>query len=1645
MLVSGPLLLAGAEVLPSLPVTDLFDGRLVIVGNQFFYFNGPGGNWEALAVTSAGVLPPQAGAKGGVLTTDGDLIAPTTQWWMPSAPNQVLSTLGFQQDLVWRDQYPAFVNGYVLGNDGTAEAWVPRIADMSGQTGKILSNDGTIETWVDQYPAFDTGKFLQSTAGGVQWADPPAALPAQSGHAGEFLTTDGSAASWAPVDAFPDQSGQGGKFLQTDGTDVLWADVDAFPPQTGEAGKFLSTDGTNVSWETVDALPPQAGHAGEYLQTDGTSADWAPISVESIGRAASTGKVEGGTVTINADPTKFDILGTNLGVIVDFTTDPVNPTINEVTFGPFSAVDITNLATQDLTYIMIDSAGAILQLSAYPTPTQQRDNIFLARINHSSRTQINFIDNIGNNAQSLGNQYADLLDAIGPFNILGNTLLPNAGTMTFEKAFGIMFSRYFNQVTTPKNPHGVPIAQADPVTFRYLSSKATIGGDTTTLIPTNYESDTTLGTITAIPFPPNSNASVQRVYLFPSGNVRVQYGQQFYPSLAAALQGLAFETFVVNPTVEGFAILIGYIVIQRNTTDTGDTDRCLILNAGRFESGSAAGMVIAANMQQIYNNSTPAEITLAAGQGGFRIKDAGAPLGAGVDLFSVTDNAGTVKYLQVDDEGIKGAGIAADFALISDGFGAIKSHPSITSSELSALDGILGNIQTQLDLKADESGTLAQFAPTTSAQLAGVITDETGTGPLVFGTSPVLTSPNIAVLGTAPTYFRGTMWYDSVDDTMRYFNDSTDSVNIGQEVNVRVRNESGSAIPNGSVVRINGSSGTVPTVVLAQANNITNARVFAVTTQTIANNAFGYATIIGRVKNFNTSSYTAGDFLYLSTSVAGGLTSTRPSAPNYAMPIGTVLRSHATQGEIGVDFGRFTRIGLGTANQLRGVNFDATEEEYKTIFSAPTNYCGNPVKYVTLGSASLLGWFVSGGTATTITASLPRASLGSGIQYDTTTAGQYLRYRFQADSTDVAKRLQVLFSQIATFGDYKLQVFSGTDAALSSPTEIICQSIYTDASGVTSLPTGTLDFLANFDTTTRTFYEVRWTALRTAATQLKISGVNIGSGGNMGTSAQPMKYLGTYTPVITSPGATNLDLEASSFNKLDIWQRGDVLKIQGTIRKDGNTPGGTTGNPIFLGLPTGLTSAKTTLSDYKLGSYTKYVTSYSGEQAIVWATGSTAGIVFVKESVGAYQTAADFTAGSYWYIDFEIQISEWSSQPAITPINPISNSPIRAGTIMPFAGATVPAGWLDCDGTAYSTSQYPQLYAQIGNVWDGNGNATTGACNALTGAAYTAPGAGQFRVPDLRGAFVRGAGGPNAAGITTTLGLFQPDTTGNVGITGSAPSLTGTTTFAANGHIHSAENSAGANNMFAHFDFGTASVFGTSQSGTSFFPASTRGYTATTNPAASTQAGAKVTGNTTANSSSASVGISGGSYSLTGVGTETRPDNVGVRYIIKAWDESFNLAGFALATATTSGLSRGQSAFGAYASANQTGLASGAATKISLNTEEFDTDNHFDSVTNYRFTPTAGTYQISAACAMNNAAAFTNAQLVLYKNGSAFKSLASHQDSSSSTGAIQISGSVLVQANGTDYFELWAVQTGSGTWNILGSQTNTYMTASRAY
>lgn len=54
-----------------------------------------------------------------------------------------------------------------------------------------------------------------------------------------------------------------------------------------------------------------------------------------------------------------------------------------------------------------------------------------------------------------------------------------------------------------------------------------------------------------------------------------------------------------------------------------------------------------------------------------------------------------------------------------------------------------GDTTLQAGTMATTSGTLAQFASTTSLELSNIISDETGTGSLVFANTPTLVTPNI--------------------------------------------------------------------------------------------------------------------------------------------------------------------------------------------------------------------------------------------------------------------------------------------------------------------------------------------------------------------------------------------------------------------------------------------------------------------------------------------------------------------------------------------------------------------------------------------------------------------------------------------------------------------------------------------------------------------------------------------------------------------------------------------------------------------------------------------------------------------------------------------------------------------------------------
>lgn len=136
------------------------------------------------------------------------------------------------------------------------------------------------------------------------------------------------------------------------------------------------------------------------------------------------------------------------------------------------------------------------------------------------------------------------------------------------------------------------------------------------------------------------------------------------------------------------------------------------------------------------------------------------------------------------------------------------------------------------------------------------------------------------------------------------------------------------------------------------------------------------------------------------------------------------------------------------------------------------------------------------------------------------------------------------------------------------------------------------------------------------------------------------------------------------------------------------------------------------------------------------------------------------------------------------------------------------------------------------------------------------------------------------------------------------------------------------------------------------------------------------------------------------------------------------------------GIVKARGCFSAYRSTAQSSSASAFA-KVQFNTEEWDTDNWYDNVTNHRFVPqVAGYYQLTGSVGITSSFADAERFFVeLYKNGSLYRSL-TQLNVASATDIWVKGGAALAVANGTtDYFEVFVYTTAAETIATLASST----------
>jgi microcystin-dependent protein len=173
-------------------------------------------------------------------------------------------------------------------------------------------------------------------------------------------------------------------------------------------------------------------------------------------------------------------------------------------------------------------------------------------------------------------------------------------------------------------------------------------------------------------------------------------------------------------------------------------------------------------------------------------------------------------------------------------------------------------------------------------------------------------------------------------------------------------------------------------------------------------------------------------------------------------------------------------------------------------------------------------------------------------------------------------------------------------------------------------------------------------------------------------------------------------------------------------------------------------------------------------QVQVMSDGTLADLTVPKQAQIGMGTVVTTTDGRRWvytgtggktltasYVEMSDVTPEWaaiSNKPAtfapsahthviadITGLAVLLTAAAPAGIVQYTAAAAAPAGWLICDGSLASRATYAALFAAIGTTYGAGDGVTT------------------FRLPDLRGEFIRGLDGGRGVDVDRTLGSFQAD------------------------------------------------------------------------------------------------------------------------------------------------------------------------------------------------------------------------------------------------------------------------------------------------
>lgn len=278
---------------------------------------------------------------------------------------------------------------------------------LTGVVGGLNTSAYTVGTLLYADPV-NAGQLTSTPPAAPAFGEPVAAVTRSgAGTSGLILVRLHIGASLNDVHDVTLTSPINGQVLQFDGTKWVNATLDALPDQTGQAGNYLTTDGTVASWGAID-LSSKANVENPSFNISESSSGYVTDIIQATLDSASQA-----TIQLIPDGSSQFVVNSTVEIAAHMPSVPLN--VDSVTDSSFAGIPTKTVV---FSLVEASNTSHQSSLSSFVTDINQgailNFNYTYAVLTEISTTEISFLDGLSSNIQAQINEV--LPDTANPDN-----------------------------------------------------------------------------------------------------------------------------------------------------------------------------------------------------------------------------------------------------------------------------------------------------------------------------------------------------------------------------------------------------------------------------------------------------------------------------------------------------------------------------------------------------------------------------------------------------------------------------------------------------------------------------------------------------------------------------------------------------------------------------------------------------------------------------------------------------------------------------------------------------------------------------------------------------------------------------------------------------------------------------------------------------------------------------------------------------------------------------------------------------------------------------------------------------------------------------------------------------------------------------